>query len=191
MLLFSTSYIYYVKKFFFISFFLLGVTTAKAQQLFPIYQDTNRIRLNEVVIIDENKFGNDTLRYRYNQMRHYVKMILPYADKAVKMFHEIELETANMSPRQKRRFVKGRQHEIKVNFEDRLRSLNRTQGSYLVKAINRNLGTSVFSILKRYNKPLKAYYYRSLGGIYGIDLDEEYDPKKNKNFERIMKRFGY
>ena len=169
-------------------FYLVGV---QAQQLFPIYQDSNRVRLNEVVIVDQNKFGNDTLRYRYNQMRSYVKKILPYVDKSVKMFHEIELETANMNKRQRRRFLKGRQHEIKVNFEDKLRSLNRTQGSYLVKAINRNLGTSVYSILKKYNKPLKAYYYRSLGGLYGIDLDEKYDPGKNKNFELIMQRFGY
>ncbi len=169
----------------------LSFTGLKAQQLFPIYQDTNRIRLNEVVIVNHHRFGNDTLRYRYNQMKHYVKMILPYVDKAVKMFHEIEVETADMNRRQKRRFVKGRQHEIKVNFEDKLRELNRTQGNYLVKAINRNLGTTVYDILKGYQKPLKALYYRSVGGYYGMDLDEKYDPAKNKNFELIMKRFGY
>lgn len=164
----------------------------EAQQLFPIYRDSAKsIQLNEVVIVNHNKFGNDTLRYRYNQMKLYVKKILPYVDKAVKMFHEIEVETADMNRRQKRRFVKGRQHEIKVNFEDKLRSLNRTQGGYLVKAVNRNLGTTVYDILKGYNKPMKALYYRSIGKVYGIDLDENYNPENNKNFERIMKRFGY
>lgn len=185
------SYFYEVKKFILLVILTIVFANAKAQQLFPIYQDTNRIQLNEVVIVDQNKFGNDTLRYRYNQMRHYVKMILPFVDKSVKMFHEIELETANMNARQRRRFIKGRKHEIKINFEDKLRSLNRTQGSYLVKAINRNLGTSVYSILKKYNKPLKAYYYRGLGAANGIDLDEKYRPENNKNFEKIMQRFGY
>lgn len=180
-----------MKRFLLILLVTISFTAAKAQQLFPIYQDTNRVRLNEVVIIDQRKFGNDTLRYRYNQMRHYIKKILPYVDKAVKMFHEIEVETAGMNRRQKRRFIKGRQHELKVNFEDKLRTLNRTQGSYLVKAINRNLGTSVYDVLKGYQKPLKALYYRSVGGLYGIDLDEKYDPKNNKNFELIMRRFGY
>ena len=188
---FSSSYIYEVKRLFIILVVTLSCTQLKAQQLFPIYQDSTRIMLNEVVILDPNRFGNDTLLYRYNQMRHYVKQVLPYVDKAVKMFHEIELETANMSKRQRRRFIKGRRHEIKVNFEDKLRKLNRTQGSYLVKAVNRNLGTSVYEILKSYNKPLKAFYYRGLGSAYGIDLDEKYDPKKNINFEKIMKRFGY
>ncbi len=172
----------------FVSFFFSGI---KAQQLFPIYQDTNRIRLNEVVIVNHHRFGNDTLRYRYNQMKKYIKVILPYVDKAVKMFHEIDLETAGMNRRQKRRFIKGRQHEIKVNFEDKLRSLNRTQGSYLVKAVNRNLGTTVYDILKGYQKPFKALYYRSIGSFYGIDLDEVYKPENNKNFEHIMKSLGY
>ena len=187
----SSSYFYDVKKILILLIVSISFVGAKAQQLFPIYQDTTRIRLNEVVIVDQNKFGNDTLRYRYNQMRYYVKTILPFVDKAVRMFHDIETETAGMNKRKRRGYVKGRQHEIKVNFEDKLRSLNRTQGRYLVKAINRNLGTSVYSILKKYNKPLKALYYRSLGGFYGIDLDEKYDPKYNKNFELIMKRFGY
>ena len=185
------SYFYGVKSFLLILITAISFSCSKAQQLFPIYQDTNRIRLNEVVIIDQNRFGNDTLRYRYNQMKHYIGQILPYVDKAVKMFHEIEVETAGMNRRQKRRFIKGRQHEIKVNFEDKLRALNRTQGSYLVKAINRNLGKTVYDILKGYQKPLKALYYRSVGGFYGIDLNEKYDPKKNKNFELIMRRYGY
>lgn len=170
---------------------LAGGATAHAQQLFPIYQDTSRIILNEVVILNPDRFGNDTLLYNYNQMKYYVGKILPYVDKAVKMFHDIEMETQGMSRRKKRRFVKDRQHEIKINFEDKLRDLNRTQGSYLVKAINRNLGTTVYEILKGYNKPIKAIYYRSLGSFYGIDLDEKYDPEQNKNFEKIMKRYGY
>lgn len=190
-MLFSPSYFYYVKKLFLILFAMLAISAVKAQQLFPIYQDTSRIQLNEVVILNPDRFGNDTLRYNYNQMKYYVGKILPYADRAVKMFHEIEVETAGMNKRQKRRFVKDRQHEIKVNFEDKLRSLNRTQGSYLVKAINRNLGKTVYDVLKDYNKPFKAYYYRSMGGLYGIDLDENYDPNKNKNFEKIMTRYGY
>ena len=170
---------------------VLALSKADAQQLFPIYQDTSRILLNEVTILNPDRFGNDTLLYRYNQMKLYVGKILPYVDRAVKMFHEIEVETANMNRRQKRRFIKNRQHEIKINFEDKLRSLNRTQGAYLVKAINRNLGTTVYDILKGYNKPLKAFYYRSLGAAYGIDLDERYNPDRNKNFEKIMKGYGY
>lgn len=185
------SYIYYVKKILFILLACASFTASKGQQLFPIYQDSLKVQLNEVVILDPDRFGNDTLLYRYNQMKLYVGKILPYADKAVRMFHDIEKTTAGMSRGQKRRYVQGRRHEIKINFEDKLRNLNKTQGSYLVKAINRNLGTSVYSILKKYNKPLKAYYYRSLGSVNGIDLDEKYDPNKNVNFEKIMKRYGY
>lgn len=162
-----------------------------AQQLFPIYQDTNRIQLNEVVILNPDRFGNDTLAYRFNQMKFYVGQILPYLDKAVKMFYEMEQETKTMTRRQKRRYLENRQHEIKINFEDKLRSLNTTQGKYLVIAINRNLGTTIYDILKGFNKPLKALYYRGVGNFYGIGLAEKYEPEQNKNFEKIMRIYGY
>ncbi len=180
-----------MKKLLLVFILSLAFTFSKAQQLFPIFQDSNRIMLNEVTILNPDRFGNDTLLYRYNQMNLYVGQILPLVDRAVKMFYEIETATAGMSRSKKRRYVENRQHEIKINFEDKLRDLNNTQGEYLVRAINRNLGKTVYDILKGYNKPLKAVYYRTMGNFYGIDLDEVYRPEEHKNFEDIMKRYGY
>ena len=136
------SYFYEVKRMFLFLAVIACFLSSKGQQNYPIYQDSSRIRLKQVVIVDHYKYAKGE-GYRYNQMKFYVGHILPYVDRAVKMFHDIETETANMSRRQKRQYIKGRRHEIKVNFENKLRSLNKTQGRYLVKAINRNLGTSV------------------------------------------------
>ena len=41
-------------------------------------QDTMyNVTLNQVDITGERKWANDTARYRYNQMKYYVKTILP------------------------------------------------------------------------------------------------------------------
>lgn len=77
-----------------------------AQQIFPtVTEEKNatepvyHVQLNEAVVVDSRVFKNDTLRYNYNQMKHYVKLILPYLDVAVKMFNDIDLATNHMSNR--------------------------------------------------------------------------------------------
>ncbi len=171
---------------------------AEAQQIFPIYSDSTKrndidyfVQLNEVSIVDKRTFENDLERYKYNQMKNYVGKVLPYVDQAVKMFHEIDQATANMSRGQRRRYVRSREKDIKAKFEDKVKKLNRTQGAYMVKAINRNLGKSCYSILKEMKNPITAAYYRTASAAYGIDLDENYKPENNKNFESIMLGFGY
>lgn len=68
---------------------------SNAQQIFrllmPIKSNGNEsIQLNEAVVVSTRLFTDDTARYRYNQMKHYVKMILPLVDTAVNMFHDID-----------------------------------------------------------------------------------------------------
>lgn len=180
--------------------FLLTLVFASditAQQLFPIYRDPTKkgaeymVQLDEITIVDKRIFENDLERYKYNQMRHYVEIIEPYLDEAVKMFYEIDHDLATLNGRNRRNYIKSKEKEVKAKFEDRLRDLNRTQGKYLVKAINRNLGKSCYHIIKEFKNPISAAYYRSSAALYGIDLDEEYEPEQNTDFERIMKKLGY
>lgn len=168
---------------------------AKAQN-FPIYRDTTvdieyQINLPEVIISDKNQFANDLERYRYKQMKHYIKIVLPYVDQAVRMFYEIDEVTKNMSAKDRRNYIRQKESLIKTNFEDKIKALNRTQGKYLVKAINRNLGKSCYSIIKELKNPFTAAYYRSASSLYGIDLDENYLADDNPQFELIMKKLGY
>jgi len=170
----------------------------KSQQLFPTIskQDNagpqeEQIQLNEAVIISTRLFTNDTARYHYNQMKHYVKMILPYVDTAVKMFNQIESTTAEMSKKNKRKYIKSQEKDIKVNFEDRIKSLNITQGRLLVKLINRQLKLNCYSIVRELKNPLTATYYQSVARLNGINLNEDYNPEENNELEMIMRSLGY
>lgn len=166
----------------------------QAQQLFPTQSKDEpnlQVDLNEVVIVDHRIFKNDTLRYRYNQMKYYVKTILPYVDEAVKLFHDIEVNTQSMSHRNRKKYIRSREKEIKDKFEDKLASLNITQGRYLVKLIHRQLDINCYDIVKDLKNPVTAAYYQSWARLNGINLNEDYKAENEPDLERIMKGLGY
>jgi hypothetical protein len=149
------------------------------------------VQLNETVILESRVFKNDTLRYHYNQMKHYVKIVMPYANAAVKMFNEIDMATANASKKERRKFIKSKEKEIKSNFEDKLTSLNITQGRLLVKIVNRQLKTNCYDIVKELKNPVTAVYYQSWAKLNGINLNEQYNPEDNLDLEQILTSLGY
>ncbi len=175
---------------------LLLTNVLKAQQMFPTYKVINgdtiyQIQMNEAVVLSKRMFDNDTARYKYNQMKYNIKIVLPYAIEGVRVFREIDSITYNMKDGEKRRYIKSREKEVRAKLEDKLKRLNITQGRLLVKIMNRQLRTTCYETIKFLHNPVKAAAYRSWANLNGIDLDENYDPLKNKDFESIMRRFGH
>lgn len=184
--------------FYFLFTGLIFPAALHAQQLFPTMVNNQQkgsneaqIQLNEVVVVSTRTFSDDTARYHYNQMKHYVKMILPYVDTAVNLFHQIAHTTEGMSKKNRRFYIRSQENEIKAHFDDRLASLNITQGRLLVKLINRQLDKTCYSIVKELRNPFSAAYYQSVARLNGIDLNEDYDPEGNRDLELIMRGLGY
>jgi hypothetical protein len=182
----------------FVFIFMMAFLSSQSQQLFPTItkgsstaSSTEQIQLNEAVIVSTRLFLNDTARYQYNQMKHYVKMILPYVDTAVKMFHDINTNTKDMSNKNRRNYIKSQENVIKTNFEDKLSSLNITEGRLLVKLINRQLNENCYEIVRVLKNPIQAAYYQSLARLNGINLNEDYNPEENRDLEMIMRNLGY
>jgi hypothetical protein len=171
---------------------LLASLNVNAQEVLTTYKvingDTVPVKkLDPVTAFSNLKFDNDTLLYNYNQMKSYMESVYPLAVKAVALFNELDAETINMSGGEKRKYVRSREKEIKVQFEDKLKKLNKTQGKYLVKMINRNAKRSCFDIVNYLHNPFKANAWQAWGRLNGIDLNEDYNPEENKRFERIMR----
>ena len=107
------------------------------------------------------------------------------------MFNEIDMATSNASKKERRRFIKSKEKEIKSNFEDKLTSLNITQGRLLVKIVNRQLKTNCYDIVKELKNPVTAVYYQSWAKLNGINLNEQYNPEDNLDLEQILRSLGY
>lgn len=167
-----------------------------AQQIFPTLSKNQdepeyMVQLNEAIIVESRVFKNDTARYQFNQMKHYVTMIMPYVQAAVSMFNDIDIHTRTLSKKARRQYIKSKEKEIKLNFEDKLSSLNITQGRLLVKIINRQLNMNCYEIVRELKNPVSAAYYQSWAKLNGINLNEAYNPDENRDLERILKSLGY
>ena len=150
------------------------------------------VRLKEVQVTDSRKWKNDTARYRFNQMRYYVETILPYLNAATKVFKEIdEAVSSDVSRNERKRLVGAKEDELRVQFEDKVKALNETQGVLLIKLIGRQTGVNIYSILQEFKNPLTAIKWQAWARMNGFNLNKKYDPKDEVLREQVMLSLGY
>lgn len=160
------------------------------QENVPLQVDTFYM-LPEVKVTAQ--FLNDTDRYRYNQMKFYVTTILPYLDAATKVFKEInaKVNEEGVSRKERKQFVHSREEEMRSSFEEKVKQLNVTQGTLLVKLIARQTEVNLYNILQEFKNPLTAVKWQAWARLNGMNLDRKYQPDEEKDLENIMEELGY
>jgi hypothetical protein len=138
-------------------------------------------------------WANDTDRYHYNQMKHYVKIVLPYVNTATKLFKDIDAKVnePNITRKERRQYVNAKEDEMRTQFEEKVRRLNTTQGVLLVKLISRQTNTNLYKVLQEFKNPLTAVKWQMWARMNGLNLDRRYDPEEESRLERIMDELGY
>ena len=151
------------------------------------------VRLKEVQIKDTRDWGNDTLRYRFNQTRYYVQTILPYLEGATQLFNELNatINSSDMSKKEKKRLIAEKEDEARTRFEDKVRSLNETQGVLLVKLIARQTGANIYSMLSEFRNPLTAIRWQAWSRLHGFNINKHYDPTEELLLEQVMLSLDY
>lgn len=151
------------------------------------------VYLREVNVSGERKWTNDTVRYRYNQMKYYVKTILPYLNEATKLFTELDAKVnqPGVSRKERKAFVSSREEILKNRFEKDIKALNETQGVLLVKLIGRQTGVNIYSMLQEFKNPFTAIKWQAWAKVNGFNLNKKYDPADEPVLERIMESLGY
>lgn len=172
--------------------FLFLSATVYAQQQIPVAADTGyNVQLNEVRVTA--RFKNDTERYRYNQMKYYVKTILPYLDAATSLFKEVntKLQNEDIGRKERKEYVNAKEEEMRTKFEDKVRDLNVTQGVLLVKLIARQTNLNIYKMLQDFKNPLAAIKWQAWARMNGMNLDRKYHPEEEHTLELIMEELGY
>lgn len=150
------------------------------------------IKLKEVQVTDTRKWQNDTARYHFNQTRYYVETILPYLNAATKVFEDIDQAvSSDVSRKEKKRLVGAKEDELRVQFEDKVKTLNETQGVLLIKLIARQTGVNIYSILQEFKNPLTAIKWQAWARMNGFNLNKKYNPKEEVLLEQVMLSLGY
>jgi hypothetical protein len=170
---------------------MASCTQLKAQNSMGGYMLDTIYMLPEASIKD--RFANDTDRYRYNQTKHYIKMILPYLDAASKVFIEVnnKIHEDGVSRKERKRYVHAREDEMRSQFEEKVRALNVTQGKLLVTLIARQTEANIYEVLQEFKNPMTAVKWQAWARLNGMNLDKTYNPDEELMLERIMEELGY
>lgn len=150
------------------------------------------VKLPNQEVSSTRHWANDTVRYRYNQMRYYVTTVLPYVVAASQLFLEIDQKkNSGISKKEFKHYVAGKEDEMRLHFEKQLKELNETQGVLLIKLIARQTSLNLYDMLSDVKGGFNAARYQVWARLHGFNLSKRYDPADNPDLERIMNSLGY
>jgi hypothetical protein len=124
----------------------------------------------------------------YRKLVYNTKKVYPYAKLAaikLNQYEEILEETKNK--RKRKKIMKRAEDDIMDEFGEELKSLTTSQGKILIKLLDRETGKNSYEIVKNLRGRFRAFFYQTVGRLFGYDLKERYDPKgKDKDIETIV-----
>ena len=126
----------------------------------------------------------------YLKLRRDVLRAYPYAKLASMKLKYINDQVATMTnERQKKRFIKETERELKEEFEQDLKHLTVTQGRILIKLIDRETGNTSYALVKELRGTLQAFFWQGLARLFGENLKSEYDAAgEDQMIEQIVRQ---
>jgi hypothetical protein len=127
-------------------------------------------------------------RQAYNRLRNAVYVCYPFARRAGIIMNDINAKLASMpNKRDRRKYIKSREKELKKEFADPLTDLSVYQGRVLMKLINRQTGNNCYEIIKDYKGGATARLYQTVAFFYNSSLKQPYDISgPDKEIEKIV-----
>lgn len=127
---------------------------------------------------------------KYNRLRRAVYVTYPFARTAGVTLNDVAAHLAKIeSKKERRKYIKTREKELKAQFTDPLSNLSVYQGKVLMKLINRQTGNNCYNIIREYKGSLDARLYQTVAFFFGSSLKQEYDlaDATDRQIENIVK----
>jgi hypothetical protein len=127
-------------------------------------------------------------RQEWTRLRNAIYVTYPYARKAGIIMNEINAKTAGMkNEKERKKYIKSREKELKKEFADPLSELSVYQGKVLMKLINRQTGNNCYDIIKEYKGGFTARFWQTVAFFFNSNLKQPYDPNgTEKEMEAIV-----
>jgi hypothetical protein len=150
------------------------------------------VPLTDVPIKGIRTFRDPEAKFQYDRLRRNVLLVLPYAKFARDRYTRLNGELAKTdNKRQQKVLVKACEKEIKDMFNSKIKDMSITQGEILIKLIDRETGNSSYDLIKDLKGGLTAFFYQSVGRVFGHNLKQHYDPEEDREIEAIIQSSGY
>lgn len=142
--------------------------------------------LDAVSITSPRAFKTKEERRKYYKYKRYALKVYPYAVTAIKIFRQLEVATATMKRRERRKYVKKLQREYEEEFKEPLKKLTKTQGKILIKMIEKELDDNFYDLLKGLRGGLNARFWQTAGKFYGYNLKDGYTQGEDSILDMVM-----
>jgi hypothetical protein len=125
----------------------------------------------------------------YNKLKRDVKKAYPYARLAATKFDEMEQKMATIkNKRERKRYVKETEKQLKDQFTEELKNLTVNQGRILMKLIDRETGNTSYEVIKTMRGSFNAFLWQGFARFFGANLKEGYDPVgEDETIESIIR----
>jgi hypothetical protein len=128
---------------------------------------------------------------KYNRLRNAVYVTYPYARTASITLRDVAMHLDSISSkRERRKYIKSREKELKEQFAEPLTNLSVYQGKVLMKLIDRQTGINCYEIIKEYKGGLNARMYQTVAFFFNSSLKQDYDlmnDATDRQIETIVK----
>ncbi len=139
-----------------------------------------------IEVSQKRTFKSPDERRRYHQWRKHAAKVYPYAAEAVRIYRQIERETAEMKRGQRKKYSKSLEKDLKPRYEEELKRLTKSQGFILIKMVERELNKPFYDVIAQLRGDWEALKWQSMGVWYGYNLQQGYNAKKDPILESIL-----
>ncbi len=147
------------------------------------------LSLPEYKVKDERVFKNKRDRVKYNHLVKKVRKVYPYAKLAGLLLRQYNDTLIMMGGGEyyKKKYTKKVEEELKKKFGKELENLTISEGTILIKLIDRETGKTSYELVKELRGAVSAVFWQTLAKIFGNSLKSEYDASGNdKWIEEIV-----
>jgi hypothetical protein len=125
---------------------------------------------------------------RNDKLIKNVKKVYPYAVLARQKLEEYSAILAQVtSEKEKKAIMRQAEKELQDQFGDELKELTFTQGTILIKLVDRETGNSSYELVEELRGKFVAFFWQNFARIFGYNLKTKYDPSgEDKEIETIV-----
>ena len=149
------------------------------------------IILKEVVYNHELDSDEKQRQELFAKLIRDLRITMPYAIACANKIKEIDDNSQSMSRKEKRRYLKEQEKQLRTEFEDKLKDLSPRQGRLLIKLIDRQTGMTSYSLIKEYKNGITAFFWQSMASFFSMSLKTKYDKEEEPQIEYALQVLGY
>ena len=148
------------------------------------------VNLSTVNIIDSASPEYLKNLQAYYRLRFNVIKVYPYSRLAAVKLNEMNQAMNQMSSkREKKRYKRSIEDQVRKDFEEQIKKLSINQGNVLIKLLDRETGHTSYELIKDLKGSFNAFFAQGVAKLFGHDLKDKYDPEgEDKAIENVVRQ---